>query len=299
MKKYILLLIIPFLGFSQSQEWMTSMPVAQKLALAQDKMILMMWEEDTQYPYPMLIKDEKGKQIVINLFEDKVVDEMLWGNFILLKVSETFYSELYESIIVDRGTRYMNKFNDDSIKVMDANGNILNVTTVYGEQTIENLSVFIEKYALKTTFLKEQLKNYTLKQNFTNTFNLVKKYIDFATLVNAKVKKEVVNLSSIYLEESRYFLEKEEHSLETKTAFLQRIELLKIKQYLILGKPRKVIRFLKKMEGIVGINESLFASLNYAAYLMKGDEKEALTWKTKVSLVDLKKANLIIKNHIK
>lgn len=299
MRKYFLLLWIPFFGFSQSQEWMTSMSVAQRLALTQDKMILMMWEEDTQYPYPMLLKDGDGNQTVINLFEETAVNEMLWENFILVKVSETFYAELRKNIVVERSMKYMNKFNDDSIKVMDANGNILNVTAVTGEQTIEDLSLFIEKYALKTTFLKEQLKNYYLKQNFTNTFNLAKKYIDFAILVNSNVKKEVINLSSVYLEEAESVLLNEDKTLETKTAFLQRIELLEIKQHLILKKPRKAIRHLKKVEGIDVINKSLYASLFYAAYLMKGDEKEALTWKIEVSLVDLKKANLIIKKSIK
>jgi hypothetical protein len=237
---------------------------------------------------------------MIDLFqEEDVINNLLWKYFVPVKVSEIYYSELLEDFGGERSSKYMDKFNDDSLKVLDVHGNILNVNEIINPTEIPNINNFINKYALDTNFLYESLKNYGFKRNFTSTFNLAKRYIDYAVLVNPKVKNEVVALSSIYLNEAKSLLLKEEHTIDTKSDFAQRIELLKMKQYLILGKPRKVIRFLKKMEGIVSINESLFASLNYAAYLMKGDEKEALTWKTKVSLVDLKKANLIIKNHIK
>lgn len=299
-RNLLILLLLCCVNVCASQDWMTSMKVAQKLALRQNKMILMIWEEDTHYPFPMIFTNTNNDKIMIDLFqEEDVINNLLWKYFVPVKVSEIYYSELLEDFGGERSSKYMDKFNDDSLKVLDVHGNILNVNEIINPTEIPNINNFINKYALDTNFLYESLKNYGFKRNFTSTFNLAKRYIDYAVLVNPKVKNEVVALSSIYLNEAKSLLLKEEHTIDTKSDFAQRIELLKMKQYLILGKPRKVIRFLKKMEGIVSINESLFASLNYAAYLMKGDEKEALTWKTKVSLVDLKKANLIIKNHIK
>ena len=64
-------------NFCHSQEWMTSIDIAQKLALIQNKMVLMVWEESTKYPYPVLVNDDKGRTIFIgNLFEDENVRQV-------------------------------------------------------------------------------------------------------------------------------------------------------------------------------------------------------------------------------
>ena len=73
--KTIFLLFI--VNFSFSQEWMTSLDIAQKLALVQNKMVLMVWEESTKYPYPVLVNNDKGRTILIeNLFEDENLNKL-------------------------------------------------------------------------------------------------------------------------------------------------------------------------------------------------------------------------------
>ena len=85
-------LILFTANFCHSQEWMTSLDIAQKLASIQNKMVLMVWEESTKYPYPVLVNDDKGRTIFIeNLFEDENVSPLIWKHFIPVIISEDQY----------------------------------------------------------------------------------------------------------------------------------------------------------------------------------------------------------------
>jgi len=77
---------------------------------------------------------------------------------------------------------------------------------------------------------------------------------------------------------------------------IQKIDLLKIKEYLVLNRPRKVLRQLKAMEtsGIDTSNQYLVTFLKYTAFKILKDEEQAALLESEVSLVDLKKARLII-----
>jgi len=199
---------------------------------------------------------------------------------------------LSDQIKETRGTRYYNKLVDDSIKIMDVNRNILNIITSGIEH--ENLSLIIKKYALNTSFLKQALIEYSKEDNYATSFRLASKYLDFAIFVEKDTRFEIIQLAGIYLDEAINHLSKSD--LKNKRALLQKCDLLKKKEYLILNKPRKALRHLKKLDitEIDKINQSLFSFLNYAAFKLLRDEENAALWKSKVSLVDLKKTKLII-----
>ena len=75
--KFVILLFTVNLSYSQA--WMTSLDIAQKLATVQNKMVLMVWEETTKYPYPVLVKDDKGRTLFVNnLFEDEDLSPLIW-----------------------------------------------------------------------------------------------------------------------------------------------------------------------------------------------------------------------------
>ena len=83
---FSLILFSVTLGFAQA--WMTNLEIAQRLALVQNKMVLMVWEESTTYQYPVLVKDNKGRTIYINnLFEDEYVSPLIWEYFVELVVN--------------------------------------------------------------------------------------------------------------------------------------------------------------------------------------------------------------------
>jgi len=294
MKKHLLktLILLFALNLSYAQPWMTSMPIAQDLALAQNKMILMVWEETTMYPYPILVDDNTGRTLLINdLFTDETLSPLIWEHFIPVIVKENKYADLYNKIKDKRKQRYIDKFNDDSIKIMDANGFIVNVSGSNVE--VENITEIIEKYALNTEFLATELNNYKEDRSFYSAFYLASKYMDFSIYSKNKTREALINMANFYLSEAKNILRFSTNAEKPKLE--QRLELLAMQKYLILGRPKKVLRQLKRMEkdGVDTSNQSFAAFLYFTASKLLNNEEDINQWKSKVSSLNLKKAQLI------
>jgi len=300
MKKTILLFVIVLTSFNicNAQEWMASFGIAKRLALMEDKMLFVMWEGSSDDAYPILLNGDKGNIIISDLFGDPVVNRLIWSHFVPVKINESMYPELFDEIKETRETRYLNKFNDDSIKIMDINGNILNTKVSNKYDVNINLSEFLKLYSLNTVFLKQELINYSKQKNFSTSFRLASKYLDYAILAEMNIRSEIIELANIYFDEANLLLPKSK--LINKIGFSQKLSLLKLKEYLILNKPKKVLRLLKRFDiaEIDKINQSLYAFLKYTAFKLLIDENNAALWKSKVKMVDLKKAELIINNKI-
>jgi len=295
MKKLLInfALIVFVINLSHSQEWMTNLGIAQKLALVKNKMVLMVWEETTKYPYSVLVKDDKGRTLLIeNLFEDETVSPLIWNNFVPVIVSEDQYADLFLEIKDKRRQSYIDKFNDDSIKIMDVNGNILNASDF--SLDLPNITKLIETYALNTEFFTPELTGFHNEPTFYSAYYLASKYFDYALYARKEIRADVVQLANIYLTEAKILLE--DSPSKDKETLMQRADLLKIQENLILERPKKVIRLLKKIDAtnIDNNNKGLVAFLYFTAYSCKGDEKKAEAWKSKISSVNLKKAQLII-----
>ncbi|MEM6516684.1 MAG: hypothetical protein AAF688_10915, partial [Bacteroidota bacterium] len=232
MKKRILILMSCFCVVLSSfaQEWMTSLSAAKRLAMVQNKMILMMWEGSMNYPLPVLITDERGKNYYIrNLFESVPANEFIWEYFVPVSLSENNYDDMYNALKGNRNQAYLDKFNDDSIKVLDAAGNILNVG--FTPWSILNLSDFTKKYGLDTSFISAELKNYNKEKDFYSAYFLASRYLDYAVLTNKSIRQKVIDLSEIYMEEARKLLETS--NLEDSAVLAQRTELLELYANLI------------------------------------------------------------------
>jgi hypothetical protein len=107
-----------------------------------------------------------------------------------------------------------------------------------------------------------------------------------------------MELANIYLDEAEKFLS--QMNDDKTEAYLQKIELVRIKELVILNKAKKAYRQIKRIdeEELDAINQSLFAFLNYTVFKLLKDEMNADLWKSKVSSLDLKKAELILKNNM-
>lgn len=291
-----LLFMLMTFQICQSQDWMTSLDAAKRLALVQNKMILMMWEESTLQKLPVVIKDDKGNQLVIeDLFKSELLNTKIWEHFVPVSVSESMYAELYDAIKDERDYAYISKFSDNSVKIIDVNGNILNVEPDYGG--VLNLSKLINTYYLNTTILRPDLINYSKDKNFITAYRLGVRYIDIAIYCNSQARFEVVKLSNIYLSEAEKYLE--EGDFDNKSALIQKIRFFRLKQQLILGNPKKVLRLLKRLEpsDIDKTNEALVAFLYLTSYRILKDEKSASIWRSKVSLANMEKSKQIIDNY--
>ncbi|WP_179351723.1 hypothetical protein [Winogradskyella vidalii] len=295
MKNFIIksLFVLFAVNMSSGQPWMTDLETAQSLASVQNKMVLMVWEESTNYPYHVFVNDDKGNTILIqNMFEDESISPLIWQHFVPVIVSEFKYEDLFKAIKGKRSQEYIDKFNDDSIKILDTNGNILNV--LYYTENYQNISTLIQNYALNTAFISNELNGYDKKKDFYSAFYLSSKYLDFSMYMKEEVREEIIDLSTIYLKEATALIVTS--PTEEQLALKQRVALLEIQKYLILERPRKVLRQLKRMEAenIAANNQAFFAFLYYTSYKILNDNTKAEAWKSKLSSVDLKKAQQLI-----
>lgn len=294
MKKSVFtcLFILNSFFISQSQEWMTSLEVAKSLAFVQDKLLFVVWEDVSYGQYPILITNENGVAYVDDLFSNENLNQVIWEHFVPVILNEANYEALYNDIKGKQNQIYIDKFNDDSIKIMDVNGHIINTTIAYYEYL--DIASFISKYALNTSFLKAELTQYRAQKDFNTAYRLATKYIDFAVFVNDEVRPEIIKLSNIYLKEAEAFV-----STEQPNALSRKIELQNIYQDLVLGKAKKVLRQLKRIDNseVDPSDQSLIAFLHFTSHLLLKDETSASVWRSKVSLVNLKMTNLIVNNN--
>ena len=294
MKKIICILLL-FIYFqssdSQIREWMSPLKFAQIKARSENKLILMAWKRSLEIPFPAIVKDKNGKDIYIkNLFESPLINEFLWKSFILVEVDDDFYGELMEEIKGKRSQSYVDTFEDDSLKIMDANGNIIGTSGAFTE--VLNLSKFVIKYNLNTSFLKQELINYDTNKEFYSAFYLASKYVDYSILVNNNVRDEILRLSDVYFAEAEQFLA-EDKNLDNKKALYQRIKLIRLKQDLIKNKSGKVIRQINKID-LLEVNEPLKVFLLYTAYRLKNDVENFSVLEKKLSLFNRKLSQSIV-----
>jgi hypothetical protein len=271
---------------------MTSLEVAKSLAFVQDKLLFVVWEDVSYGQYPILITNENGVAYVDDLFSNENLNQVIWEHFVPVILNEANYEALYNDIKGKQNQIYIDKFNDDSIKIMDVNGHIINTTIAYYEYL--DIASFISKYALNTSFLKAELTQYRAQKDFNTAYRLATKYIDFAVFVNDEVRPEIIKLSNIYLKEAEAFV-----STEQPNALSRKIELQNIYQDLVLGKAKKVLRQLKRIDNseVDPSDQSLIAFLHFTSHLLLKDETSASVWRSKVSLVNLKMTNLIVNNN--
>lgn len=302
-KAYLLIVFSLMIGFGNAQEWFTSLEVAQRLALVQNKMLFVIWEGDLEAIYPVILNDEKGNVFFVNITENEFVSNMIWENFVPVRLPEYKYAELSKDVKEKRGLKYYNKLIDYSIKIMDVNGTILNTMEkekyfFLDEGYYLDISHFINRYALNTSYLNVELINYSNNKNFTTAFFLASKYLDFAIFAQKELRPEITALANIYFDEAKSLLT--ESNIENKPALLQKFELLQIKEQLILNQPKKARRQIKKIEAeqIDSINQSLFAFLNYTTFKLLKDDEHAELWKSDISSLDLKYTELILNNNL-
>lgn len=298
MKKILLFLsiLLTSISYAAAQEWFTNFDIAKRMALIQDKMLFVIWEESLLESYPVRYELNGGDFIILDLSRENTLDHIIWEHFIPVLLPESEYDSLLEAS-KERIPKYKAKLNDDSIKIMDINMNILNVNrSSHSEFNYQqDLTLLIKNYALKTTFIKQDLLNYSKRKNLTTSFNLGSKYIDLALFVEQQARIDIIGLAQIYFDEASNNLVKGQ--IDNKNAYSQRIELLKIKGNLILNNIKKARRLLNKfkIDELYKINNQLYSFLKYTTFMLLKDQYKASLYREGISGVNLKKAELILK----
>jgi len=294
-KRIVLLWVFLSTGTLQAQEWMKSLEIAKKLALTQDKLLFVMWEDAIQYQLPAVLSNDQGEVYYVkDLLLSETANEMIWEYFVPVLINESAFNDMYESIKEDRSYGYLQLFRDDGIKIMDVNGNILN--TAFINYNYFDFTKFIEKYALNTAYLKQEYRNYKEQKDFYTIFYLANKYVEFAVYNSSSIRPELIELSNIYFDELDAFLDS--YEANDKDDLLTRVKLAKIQQNLVLKNPVKVLRQLNRIdrEELSEVNKEYLSFLYFTAYKLDGDIENMKKWESQVSSLNLKKADTVFRN---
>ena len=297
MKKIVLVvLLFSTFGINQAQEWFTNLDVAGRLALVQDKMLFVVWEESFNGSIPVTVRSDAGNTVVIDMAQDNSLDSVIREYFVPVRLPESYYADFIKKA-EGRGYAYINKLTDNSIKIMDVNGNIINVDSSMDVEMLQNFRELVETYALNTAFLNMELKNYSRDPSCLTAYLLGEKYIEYAIYAKKELRSDIIDLANIYLDEAERLVPTS--NIENIKAVLQKIELAKIEQYLILDREGKARRQLNRIEpnDIEEINQRLYAFLQYTILKLQDDDIEAESWKSKISSLDLNKAEMIVNIH--
>ena len=276
---YRILTIISFFFFInasvKADNWFYSFEEAQKVALASNKLILVDFWANWCGPCKKMDAESWSTNEI----------KILMENYVPVKIDIDKYKSLSGRYGV-RGIPY--------IFIMDGNGKV-----IFNEMSYKSkgeLIKLLQKYAINTSYLNTDLINYYKNPNFNTSFRLASKYQDFSIFLNSDIKFDFLKITNSYFDEAKKYLKKSE--IKNKDAFFQKIDLFEIQEKIILNKPEKALKMLKRIddEDVEEINKSFYSFLYYAAYKEMDDLEKMNDWKEKVLKRDIEKADLILNN---
>ncbi len=203
MKKSLLFGLLMLCQFSNAN-WMTSFDDAKKLAIATNKFMIVDFWATWCGPCKKMDQDS---------WSDGEVNEVL-ANYIQVKVD------------IDSDKELATKYGIQSIPnmfIMDGNGKV--VYTFSGYHDALKLKKELEKFALSTEFLSNDLLNYFKLKNYNTATRVYLKCLDYSLLVKHDIQYKVVDWAEFYLGDAKQELSKKDESYAVKK---QKLELLSL-----------------------------------------------------------------------
>jgi thiol-disulfide isomerase/thioredoxin len=276
MKKTLLVLIILVCALEnvRADNWMTSFEEAQKMALATDKLMLVDFWATWCGPCKQMDADSWS--------QDEV--KLLMQNFVPVKID----IDSHQQIAIEYGVKAI-----PFVFIMDGNGKVL-----YKEMSYKDKNQVIDlltKYSLSTNIFKQHLINYHNNPSFATAFQLASRYNDYSIYSNDEIRRDILNLSSQYFDESQKLLKKSD--LDNKDTFEEKMDMYEIQEAIILNNINRANRLLDKIDeaSLNSINVGFFYFLKYIVSFKINDESQTLIYRDKLSNKYKQKAEEFLK----
>jgi len=253
--------------------WLTSFEVAQKEALATNKLMVVDFWASWCGPCKRMDLESWSKEEV----------KLLMDNYVAVKVD------------IDKERELSRKYGVNSIPfvfVMDGNGKVIRMERGYRNKS--QVMEFLKTYAYNTAYFKIDLINYFKQKNFVTSYRLGNKIQKYALHLPMNVRYDFLKLAGQYFSESERYMKKSE--MKDDNGLKQKLELHDIQELLIMKKSKKALKQLGKynQSKIFDENKSFYALLNYVAHKQLTDGEDS-QWESYLSENDIKLANLFLK----
>ncbi len=185
-----------------------TIPEAQKKSVATNKLILLHF--DNRYDF-----DDDDKAI-LNTYQYDEKQNNLIDNYI------------YVCIQGFNNVQYFQKYNIEKksqLLIIDANGEV-----VYQFIDFKNPNEFVSallNFNIDKIFLTNELKAFYKNKNYNTALRVAQKYLDYSLLVEPNFRKNLVDISKVYLTKAENNLSKKDLSFIEKQ---QKLELFKLYQ---------------------------------------------------------------------
>lgn len=263
MRKMILVLLIYLMNYTiaSATKWITSFEDAQKIAIAENKLILIdFWA------------DWSTNSMLMDCYvwdDDEVKD--LMKNFIPLRID------------VDNNNILVSRYSINRVPylfIVDPVGEI-----IYKDLEEKNKSQVIKilkEYSVNTSFLQVDFLSYRKSKSSKSAMNIAEKYSNYLVFVNKPAQKDFFRVAKRYLKKVKRISDKKDY----KQKYSQKANLLSSPyRNLVNGKYEKVIKVLNKKfkeNEISEANKGLYNFLYFASYSKLKDKEKAKLWYEKL-----------------
>ncbi len=240
--KYFLFLLVLFSPLRSYAAYFTNFEEAQKVALASNKLMLVdftrSWCAPTTKPMGLCTLNLGDQNKVFQEYVFVQVDHQTISYYFKnfdFKISP-------EIFIIDANAKYIHSFS--------------------GFLDEKSMNIELEKFALSTDFLFNELFSYYKSKNYNTALRVYQKYLDYSLLVDKNIKSYFITLANLYFQDAKEKLEKKDLEYEEKN---QKLNLFKLYQLVYNHDLESIEKKLNKIkrQNIKEGNINIFYFLKY------------------------------------
>ncbi len=280
--KNIILVFFVFFSLKNSACNCISIAEAQKKSLKTNKLILLHY--DTRYEF-----DDDYKAI-LNTYQYDENQNNLIDKYIYVCIQGLNNLEYFEKYNIEKNSQLL---------IIDANGEI--VYRFIDFNNPDEFAAALINFDIQKIFLSNDLKTFYKKNNYNTAMRIAQKYLDYSLLVDPYFRKNLIEISKVYILKAGNYIAKKDLSYIEKQ---QKLELYKLYQWAYLKNFALLEEKLSQFDStkILENNIEIYYFLKYISTKgLKSEEFKSI--EEKINTIEgfdyfIKKANSILEQQV-